>query len=136
MPFLDIGAGSIRKIFTLLFDLSLGSSPLTLTKGHRAMKIDWEFELEIAQSKVSSLIEIDVVELSEGAKLDRFAYTGEDGVASTQKIPDSFHDDGFVEMIIDGLPLELTMLPGNKIEICWPVGMHDHAKARHMYKKP
>jgi len=31
-------------------------------------------------------------------------------------------------MIIDGLPLELTMLPGNKIEIYWPVGMHDHAK--------
>ena len=100
------------------------------------MNIDWEFELEIAQSKVSSLIEIDVVELTEDAKLDRFAYTDKDGVASTLKIPDSFHNDGFVEMIIDGLPLELTMLPGNKIEICWPVGMHNHAKARHMYKKP
>lgn len=92
------------------------------------VNIDWEFELEIAQSIISDKEVVDVVELNEGKKLDRFSYDDKNGIAVIFKVPEQLYDAGFAHMTIDGLPLELTVLTGNRIEIRWVVGMHEHAK--------
>jgi hypothetical protein len=89
--------------------------------------IDWEFELEIAQDLVNSKETYEIVTLSEGSSLHKFSYTTALGALQIYTIPECLYEEGFARMEIDGLPVELTTLPGNQIEIFWPVGMHAHA---------
>ena len=91
------------------------------------MPIDWEFELEKAHGAAVAREVREIVTLRKYGLLHQFSYQTAKGEDQTYIIPKSLYDEGFARMEVDGLPLELTTLPGNKIEIFWPLGMHEHA---------
>ena len=91
--------------------------------------IDWEFELEKAQGIADSKEFTEVLDLRHtGGKLARFHYRSPSGLELFYDVPEELEKDGFCRMDIDGLPIELTKLPGDRLELFFPVGMHDHAK--------
>mgnify|MGYP003137424587 FL=1 len=91
------------------------------------MTIDWEFELEKAQGLASSKEIYEVINLREDGILHKLAYKTKLGVDIKYLIPESLYKEGFARMEIDGLPLEISMLPDNSVELFWPVGMHEHS---------
>jgi len=89
--------------------------------------IDWQFELEKAHEIAESKEIREIVELREGDILQSLAYVTVEGENLSYGVPASLYgENGFARMIIDGLPVELTLLLDNRVEMCWPVGMHDH----------
>ena len=132
MPSLKVSVGFVRESFcckAVVGDLSFGS-PTYFTRrkgaGHMTIDIDWEFELEKAHGVATSKEVREVITLREDGILQRFSYETALGVLQVYLIPKSLNEEGFARMEVDGLPIELTALTGNRIEIFWPLGMHEH----------
>jgi hypothetical protein len=104
--------------------------PANYLKEARAM-IDWQFELEYAQGTADSKEVREIIDLSERGILHRLAYTAPDGEDRNYLVPSSLYGiEGFARLIIDGIPVELTLLLDNRVEVYWPVGVHEHSKGR------
>ena len=91
------------------------------------MNVDWEFELEKTVGAANNKAVTDVMQLSTDAHLSHLMYDPPDGLEQRIKLPDEWEADGECQLIVDGLPVELTDLGNGKVEVYWPVGMHDHA---------
>ncbi len=95
----------------------------------RVVNIDWEFELEKAVGGANSRSHTEVIQLRAGDyTLSFISYIDERGVPSRHKLPDEWHSDGECSIVIGGKPIDLTNLGGGKVELHFPLGMHEHAR--------
>ena len=92
-------------------------------------EIDWEFELQKAQGLAESKSHTDVIDLKyRGGRLRRLRYETDAGKVIDYLVPKELYRDGFVRLVIDGVPIELTVLLDERVKIFFPVGMHPHAR--------
>lgn len=93
------------------------------------MTIDWDFELEKAHGVADAKSTTTIIDLHDGqSHLQGFTYKGADGEPQNFYLPAEWYETGFIRIIVDGLPIELTELPGHRVELHFPVGLHEHAK--------
>lgn len=90
--------------------------------------IDWEQELASASKLADSKEERQVVQLQEGSSLSVFTYENADGTTESIPLGETFQREGSIRINAGGYPVEITKLPGSRIEVFFPVGYHEYAK--------
>ena len=93
------------------------------------MNIDWDFELEKAVGTANHHAHTEVIQLRGcDYKLTFITYLDKNGHPHRQYLPGEWHKTGQCSIVLEDLPVDLTDLGGGRVEIHFPLGMHEHAK--------
>lgn len=61
-------------------------------------------------------------------KLQFFAYDYPDGHSIRIELPPEYEETGRCSLFIDGKPIDVKELSDRRVELHFPLGMHEHAK--------
>ena len=93
------------------------------------MNVDWEFELEYAVGTANNRSHTEVIQLRSGDyTLSFLTFLDRKGHPSRLPLPDVWHETGHCTMMVEGKPIDLTNLGNGRVEVHFPLGMHDHAR--------
>ena len=82
----------------------------------------------VGEANKTSYTTVLTLPLGTDKKLRYLTYEYANGVPARFELPNEYEDAGYCSVVIDGKPIDITNLGDGRVELHFPLGMHEHAK--------